>query len=210
MSKKMFMYISLGICIITLLGLAYHTSHSSTVVAAVPVPDTPQNREIMEVMERAYELINSASQSFDTSLFSSVFIDTPDYKLTDEQRDAISSVLGEEAAQNGGYLTAMKAQYIARKKEAGLLKDVLDKARAENREMTAEELQEVVIKNNGRVPAIIASNETKAKLIYESIEISGERAVVRYDDGAALQEAILVRVDGQWFIAGITPINIHF
>ena len=50
----------------------------------------------------------------------------------------------------------------------------------------------------------------KTNLTYESIEIAGDRATVRYDDGAALQEAILLKIKGQWYIAGITPVWAHF
>lgn len=45
---------------------------------------------------------------------------------------------------------------------------------------------------------------------FEKIEIDGDRAIVRYDDGAALLEATLVRVGGRWLIAKIEPLDVHF
>jgi hypothetical protein len=48
------------------------------------------------------------------------------------------------------------------------------------------------------------------KLDFRNINIKGDRAVVRYDDGAALLEAILVRENGRWLIGNIKPIEIHF
>ncbi len=142
------------------------------------IPDTPEAKEIMSVMDRAYQLLGQASRSFDTSEFPAVFIDTNDYKLTRQQREAIAEVLGVSAdeVKNAGYLTAMQAQYISI--------------------------------SQGTMGIPVTANKTV--LIFESIEISGDRAIVRYDDGAALQEAILVKINGRWFIASIVPIWVHF
>ena len=65
--------------------------------------------------------------------------------------------------------------------------------------------------NYGKTPYLPDSSlPGRFPLTYISIKIDNDKAYVRYDDGPALQEAILVRVNGIWFIAGIIPIQIHF
>lgn len=142
------------------------------------IPDTPDAQQIMAVMERAYQILGQASRSFDTSEFPSVFIDTKDYKLTIQQREAVAKVLNVnlDDVKSTGYLTAMQAQYISMSQGAM------------------------------GVPV----SKAKIVLAFKTMRINRNKALVRYDDGAALQEAILVKVDGKWFIASIKPIWIHF
>ncbi|MFZ2489074.1 MAG: hypothetical protein WAZ19_13260 [Anaerolineae bacterium] len=174
------------------------------------VPDSDEAMEIMATMDRAYQVIASASQTFDISELPSVFVNTSDYTLTARQMEKVAEIVGQAEASSAGYLTVMQAQYVAWGQGARLLQKALDKAKAEDREVTADELQEVVKANHGQMPALASPVITKTVLTYESMQITGDRAVVRYDDGAALQEAILVRVNGRWFVAGITPIWTHF
>jgi hypothetical protein len=42
------------------------------------------------------------------------------------------------------------------------------------------------------------------------IEIYGDRAIVYYDDGAALQKAILLKQDEHWRVARIEIIEGHY
>ncbi|MBV6390837.1 MAG: hypothetical protein KPEEDBHJ_00041 [Anaerolineales bacterium] len=175
------------------------------------IPNTPDTVEIMTVIERAYELMAYAQKTFDVSEFPSVFIDTQDYELNAKQKSAISSILGMETAdvEEAGYLTAMQIQYISMGQGSELLKSALEKANSENRELTAEEFQAIVQANHGQLPAPSFVLDTETKFVFESIDIDGNKAVVRYDDGAALQEAILVKME-RWLIASIVPIWIHF
>jgi hypothetical protein len=162
-------------------------------------------------MNRAYELMAIAARTFDVSEFPTVFADTPDYELNDRQQEAIGQVLGPEALENAGYLTAMQAYYIAWGRGAAQLERALKKAEMEQRQITAAEMQEIVEANGGRVPTLGRQDPiSEVKLEFESIVVNGDRAIVRYDDGAALQEAVLVRTGGQWFIAAIRPIWVHF
>ncbi|MCQ3935840.1 MAG: hypothetical protein DPW18_02215 [Chloroflexi bacterium] len=195
---------------VTLIGLMFLLSQSKP-AQANSIPDTPESREIMAVIEKAYQLMAYASQTFDVSEFPSVFIDTQDYKLTDEQKSAIADILGVNLTdvKDTGYLTAMQMQYISMGQGLELLKIALENAKAENRNLTAEEFREVIRANHGQMPASSFTLDAKTKLVFESITIDENRAIVRYDDGAALQEAILVKVE-RWFIASIVPIWIHF
>ena len=86
----------------------------------------------------------------------------------------------------------------------------MEKARSENRQLSSTELQELIKANHGQLPSLGSPVTGKTILTFESIEINRDRAIVRYDDGAALQEAILVKINGRWLIASIIPIWIHF
>jgi hypothetical protein len=206
MSKKTNIFL-LGIgATIIILAIGLFTPK---VEAAQGIPDSADSKEIMAVMDQAYEAFGEVAQTHDVSKFSGILIDTPDFKLNARQSEKITGMLGSVAAQKAGYLTMMQAKYLAYAKGNELLKKATDKAKAENREITVEEFQAVIKENYGQVPqgSVIT---TKTVLVYESINIDGDKAIVRYDDGAALQEAILVYIKGKWLIAGITPINIHF
>lgn len=211
MTKK---YLFLVMLIFVGLILAFLKLYGINTTQAIP--DTADARQIQIVMNSAYQIIGDASRTFDASEFPSVFIDTEDYKLTDEQQENVAKALGIDSSEvkNTGYLTAMQTSYLLRAQGASLLQAALDKARLENRELTAEEFQEVVKANHGQVPSMPLSAKDLTKnekvLTFESIRINGDRAIVKYDDGAALQEAILVKINGGWFIASIVPIKIHF
>lgn len=210
MSKRTIVLLSTIIATVVILGATFSALKSTQAKAAPGVPDTPEAKQVMTVLERAYQIIGIASQTFDVSEFSSVFVDAPDYKLTTQQAEAVAGVLGKAAAKNTGYLTAMQAQYISLGQGASLLKAALAQAKAENRELTAQEFQEIIRANHGQIPSMGSPVTAKTVLTYESMEINGGQAVVRYDDGAATQEATLVKVNGRWLISGITPLWVHF
>lgn len=128
--------------------------------------------------------------------------------------------MGADAATNAGYLTAMQAKYAARGKTEKMLKTALDKAKAENRDLTLEEKQQLMDANGGVFPPATSSLSStttpksssgkKNTLMFEKIEIINDRANVQYDDGLALQEATLMRKNERWFVACIKPIQIHY
>jgi hypothetical protein len=178
------------------------------------IPDTPDSRQIIVIINKAYDQMVYASETSDVSGFASVFVDTEDYKLNDVQQVAIAQELGLNAPEIShkhiGYLTAMQMQYISWGEGRSLLQRAVDKAKAENRDITREELQEVIKANHGQVPPSPNVITSKTVLVFESIEINSDKAIVKYDDGAALQEAILIKRSGNWLIASIVPILIHY
>lgn len=183
-----------------------------TSVAGPGIPDTPETRQIQATMRRAYELMAVAARTFDVSEFPTVFADVPeDYKLNDRQREAIVQILGAEVAERAGYLSAIQAYYIGWGKGAALLEKALEEAERERRPITADEMRAITEASGGRVPTLARQDPIyETKLQFESIEIRGNRAVVRYDDGAALQEAILRKISGRWLITSIKPIWVHY
>lgn len=207
-AKKNFLFSTMFVLVALLATFVFLRGTSK---ADPGIPNTPESHQIRATLTRAYELMGIAARTFDVSAFPTVFVDTPDYRLSDQQRETIRQVLGSEAAEKGGYLTAMQAYYISWGKGAAALEIALEKARAENRSLTADEMQEIIKANGGQVPTLARQDPVSVtQLEFRSIKIEGDRAVVQYDDGAALQEAVLVKIGGQWFIASIKPIWVHY
>jgi hypothetical protein len=174
------------------------------------VPDSPEAKKIEAVLERAYEVIGAASRTFDVSKFSTVFVDTSDFDVTPLQEQSVAEILGGSTTGPVGYLTAMRAKYVSLGQGAKLLREALDKAKAENRKLTEQDFLDLAEQNHGRMPSLGSAFTARTSLTYKSIEIAGDRAVVRYDDGAALQEAVVVRIGERWYVAGIKPLWVHF
>lgn len=185
--------------------------------AAYSIPDTPETREIIAALEHAYDVLAVPFDTLDVNKLAEVFIDDPIFleRLTQEQRsdaqNRVRIILGADVAKDFGYLTAMKAKRIHQQHGAQLLKAALANANSTQQDFTQEEWQQLEAQNYGERPYLPdLSLPGRFPLQIQTIELDGDKAYVRYDDGPALQEAILVRINKQWFVAGIIPINVHF
>lgn len=200
-------YVIVFLSLIALLLLSQQSS------ADIGVGDHPEFDEITTVMNRAYELFSMPVEKVDIRQFSEVLIDTPDFQLTTEQQDYIEQILGSEAVTGAGYLTAIRAKHVHLQHGAQLLDAAEEKAAAEHRLMTAEEVEAIRLQNYGAYPPSPENPEhlgRKPKLQFMSLEVTDDRAVVVYDSGPALQEAILVRIDKQWYIASNVVLQAHY
>ena len=179
--------------------------------AGIDVPDSKDSQEIQDVIHHSYTVYRGALRNGgDVSEFDNVFINTTDYHYENQDvRAFVSLVLGPEIANIGGYLTVMKAKYIAYGCAVRSFKDVELAAKKEDRNVTSDEIKSIQENCYGVLPPRI-SEGAPPKLDFEKIDIDGDRAVAQYDDGAALLEAILVRENGRWLIAKIEPIKIHY
>lgn len=181
--------------------------------ADIGVGDHPEFDEINAVMNRAYELFSTPIEEVDIHQFSQVLIDTPDFQLTIEQQNYVEQILGSEAVAGAGYLTAIQAKHVHLQNGARLLDAAEEKAAAEHRPLTSEEVEAIRLQNYGAYPPSREYPEhlgRKPKLQFMSLEVTGDRAVLVYDSGPALQEAILVRIDKQWFIASNVVLQAHY
>ena len=200
----------LSLLLVALISMLTWSQPSTSAQAALPA--NSDTDDIKAVLKEAYHQLAIAAETYDVSGFPSVFVDTADFPLTDQQKSEVRGVLGAKGAGEFGYLTAMQAKFISQGLGADLAKAAIDKAAQENRTLTVEELQALVKANHGQLPPseIVDNPNDSIELVYQSIDIKGDRASVVYDDGAALQRAILVRINGHWLIASIKPIQIHF
>lgn len=177
------------------------------------LPDTADKREIMAVLERAYTLLRTPVERLDVNQFAEVFMNSADYKPSQEKKAYISKILGANATKDMGYLTFLQARYTHLQQGAQLLRAGLAKAKTQNRELTAEEYQALTRQNYDSPPPDLQDpNAPVAKplLQYDTLELHGDQALARYDSGPALEEATLSKVNGRWFIASIKIIHAHF
>lgn len=182
--------------------------------------NSPKAKEIRSTIENAFDLISLSHLNLDCSQYREVFIDTGDYKIIDKKQYVfIEQELGAGFAKDAGYLTAMRAKCEWYTRIMPIYKTYLAKAKSENRELTLEEWQELEELSLGYgIPAPIEDEyyspdyKVNSSVEMQSIYMNwrGSRAIVRFDDHAAVQEAILIKVDGRWFISSIIPINIHY
>jgi len=173
--------------------------------------DIPEAHEIIATIERAYALLDTPVELLDFDEFDAVFIDHPDYlkEISAQRRTAlheqITEQLGAEAAQTFGYRTSMKSKRIADKNRIIQVRSAMERAKAENRELTQAELDEIAKQNQGTIPALsdLSAPPFVRKLEYFSLKIDGDTARAVYDEGVTGLTAILKRIDGKWYVAGI-------
>ena len=167
---------------------------------------------IQDVIVRGYTAFReSLRNGGDVSNFDEMFVNTADYRYENDEVFAfVARVFSAEEARHGGYLTAMSATYIAQGCAVQRMEEFSQAAKKANREVTPDERNAVKDACYGIAAPGLSDDPGIPKLDFKSIEINGDRAIARYDDGAALLEAILVRVNGRWFIANIQPIEVHF
>lgn len=180
--------------------------------ASAPLSNKPQNREIMNTLEKGYSALAYASETSDVSQLAEVFLDNSDYKPSDDVKKNVEEIFGEDVSNKAGYLTSMQAKYLSRGKALKDIQTAMDKAKAENRTLTKEEFQQVIKNNNGVIPpnGYVKSPSGKTQLNYDKIQINGDKAIVYYDDGAAYQKATLTWTNEKWYITNIEALRIHF
>jgi hypothetical protein len=189
-------------------------------VIAAGAPDPEEVREIQATIVEAYKVGYLATWvTHDVSQFPSVFVDDPDVPLTREQRDELRQWLGT-IPEGAGYLTYGVAGHQNTERLIRLSQEVRAKMTAAGRDyiipedyLTPEELRE--IEESGRPipapPGMVRQPTMSAEEYaqwkwentrFESVMITGDRAVVTYDDHLFLLEDTLVRRDGKWYVAG--------
>ena len=199
-----------SICLLLFSVLVYLVISRSTPTNTVP--DTLDSLAIQDVIHHSYTVYRGSLQNGgDVREFDKVFVNTNDYQYeNNEVREFVELVLGPEEAASGGYLNAIKAKYIAFGCGIKLLKEVEQIAKKEGRRISADEIRKVSEQCYGVIPPSVVENGAPGKLEFKSIVIDEDYAKARYDDGAALLEAILRKINGRWLISNIRPLEVHF
>lgn len=169
------------------LGFALLTGQYSNTV------DIPDRQAIVVTLDHAYDILAIPFDTLDLNQLAEVFVDHPIFleQLTDAQRtDAqtrIHQLLGQSAAEDFGYLTAMKAKRIHQQHGARLLKETMTKAKVANRTLSRAEWDSLEEQNYGIRPYLPEKTlPDRFPLQIQSIKIDNDVAYVRYDDGPAL------------------------
>ncbi len=183
-------------------------------LGAVDSLNTTEAEEIKVAIQRAKATLALAYHTSDVQRLGDAFVDHPDYlrelqpEKATELRTFIARVLGPEASQDFGYLTAMQNKLTFRLQGEAFVQAAIEQAKAAGREFTNADLQALSVENPDKY---IVWPQARTDLIesepiepqYKSIEINGDKARAVYDDGVRDKIAILIQIDGQWFVAGI-------
>lgn len=208
--KKKSLFSMVG-ALIFLMVVVVSASHKTVVqVNALPgVADTPESHQIQATIRRAYELRLLAGRTFDTTDFPSVFVNDPrGGKLAPEWLKLVEDVTGSSSV-TPGYLDYELAYYEHWKTGALQLEKLQAKAAEEGRQLTAEEVLSLQDRS-GRIAAPRAPEGVNIELNFKSIVVEGDVAIAVFDDGPRLNEMILVKIDGKWYIAGNKILQILF
>jgi hypothetical protein len=182
---------------------------------ATNIPDTPESRAVTAALENAFRVLDIPAEQLDLAELATVLVNDPRYQAelhADELRSLLAytgEIQGDAATKEFGFLTAMRTKRINQQHGAKLLRAALEQAKLEDRALTPEEWQTLTDQNYGMqpylAPELPAEQSTPfvRPLSYLDVRVDGEQAEILFDTGVKRQRAILVRIDGQWFVAGI-------
>ena len=197
------------IFLITLIVLALITfirqMDSETKTFAFPgVPDNEDSRRIQDTIILSYKIEDEAAMTFDTSKFPSVFVDDArGGDLSSSQLKFMQNVTQQRLKTDFGYLTYKQVYFTWWSKGAIAMEELLAKAEQEERSITNEEVQDLIGSLSDTMPpARSESLEKEPEIKFISIVIEGDQSVVTFDDGPRTNEMTLVKINGDWLIAG--------
>ncbi len=185
------------------------------VVANAVAPDSPEAEAIKTALVKINKAELPASQTFDVSQLSTVFVDDPAVPLNPDQANFVQKVRqlqGVEVAgelQGNGYLTYMKAFYLDWKRGAEGWDRFMAKAKAEGREPTGPEISSITgtvgfpaHRNNPK--DFVSADDFNSPAYYhiEQIKVDSKWADVTYNAGAHSDHAFFVRTSDGWKMAG--------
>jgi hypothetical protein len=192
-------------------------SNGKVVAGTVPAPE--EVREVQATIVEAYKAGYVAMVTHEASAFPAVFVDDPDVPLTRDQRDQLRDCLGR-AAEGVGYFTYSVAAHHNSERLNRLSEEAWARARAAGRDfmlpedyLTSDELRGIETSGGPvpppppavRQPTMSPEEYEQWKwenTRFESVVITGDRAVATYDDHWFLLQDTLVRRDRKWYVAG--------
>lgn len=169
-----------------------------------------EEKRIIKTVERAYAIDAEAMYTFELSEFPTVYINDPRYPVSAGMLKTIQELTNNPLLETAGYLDYKMAYYTWRRDATLHEEAVYAKAKAENRELTDEEKRSLVDSEGRRAPPRARDAERDVALLFISVEIQDDVALVVLDDGPATLELTLVLVDGDWYIAAIRGILTHY
>jgi len=171
------------------------------------------NDLVVQTLEKACQIEEDAIWTFDTSEFSTVYVNDPRFPVPPDTLRFVQLITNDTSITYVGYLDFSLA--VLRYLQDGVVKwkAVSERMKAENRnEMTDGERNSLMSPTGNMYPAP-PSPEIKGNVpcIYavQSINIVGDIATVVASRGATTDEWHLVNRDGQWYIAGRKILIMH-
>jgi hypothetical protein len=165
------------------------------------IADTPESKEIMKVIEKAYDIEAEAAYTFDLKKFPTVFINDPRFDVIPATVETIRELTQNPSLESAGYLDYKMAYYGWRRDAILHSEAIYERARRENRGLTEEEKASLVDPQGRIAPAREETAVRTHPISFLSIEINDDIAIAIINTGATTSELTLVLVDKKWYIA---------
>ena len=172
--------------------------------------DTPENRQIMETIDRAYEIEREAANTFNAERFAQVFINDPRFPLDPDTLQVVREMTYDPALETAGFLD-YKLAYYTWWQNGVLKREALEaKAKAENRDLTEDEQKSLVDQYGRSAPMRHQPEPDKniPPLNFLALEINEDIAIVKLDDGPTIVEYTLVFINQHWYVAGMKILTV--
>ena len=210
MKKNILLTISIfALLTLGIVGFSKPSTGFSQFVTAEKIPDTPETKEVIKAVERAYDIEAEGAYTFDITKFSDVFINDPRFPVSTGTLETVRELTNNPSLESAGYLDYKLAFYSWRINATIHAEKVKEKAKKENRALTDEERKSLVDPRGRMAPARSESPTRSLPLTFFSVEINGDIATVVLDDGPRTIKLSLVMVDKKWYIAGYKGLVMH-
>jgi len=208
MKKKLLLVIN-TLLVLGMLGFSSSSPGITQPESTYMIPDTPEAKEIMQIIERAYDIEVEAAYTFNIRKFPTVFINDPRFPVSPGTLETIKQLTNDPSLQSAGWLDYKEAFYSWRIEATLHAEAVKEKAKQENRALSKEERDSLMDPHGRSAPARAHGPTRTTSLTFMSIEINEDVAIVILDDGTYKAELTLVFVDGSWYIAGFKGISLN-
>ena len=160
--------------------LTDYVENSPLSTPAENIPDTPEAKEIMQRIKTAYDIEEEAGHAFDTSKFSSIFVNDPRYETNSNAREFVRENSKIPSFESAGYLD-YKLAYYAWWQKQGV---IAERGHIKNQSLWLRFIS-------------ISINDDVANVIFDDVP------------GPTTRELTLVLIDRQWYIAGALGISAY-
>lgn len=203
-------FIKIGVLLaLIVLGFASISFTSKQPPSTYHIPDTPEAKEVIKTVERAYDIEAEALYTFELKKFPTVFINDPRFPVSSGTLNTIRELTNNPTLESAGWLDYKLAYYSWISSATLHSESVWNKAKSENRELTDKEKKSLVDPQGRVAPARAEDPTRKRQLKFMSVTINSDIAKVILDDGPSTIELTLVSIDKQWYIAGIKGLAFH-
>jgi hypothetical protein len=173
------------------------------------IPDTPEAKEIMEAIERAYDIQVEAAYTFDFSKFPTVFINDPRFPVNAGTLETVRQLTYNPSLESAGWLDYKMAYYSWKRDSILHFEAVHATAQAENRALSEEERKSLTDSYGRTAPSRSESPKRTNPIIFKSVEIGGDIATVVLNEGVRTVRLTLVFADNNWYIAASETLSVH-
>lgn len=213
MKKQMLFKAIIAICVVFLaiLAITLITKTKSEVIAFPGIPDTEDSKLIRDTIIQSYIIEGEAAMTFDTSSFSSVFVDdSRGAKISPSQLKFMQTITQQKSRTDFGYLTYKKGYFTWWGNGAIAMEGLQAKALEKNRALTDEEMQSLLASSSGMLPpARVESMDGEPKINFISITVDSDQGTAVFDDGLRTNEMTLVKINEKWLISGNKILALH-